>query len=56
MALYEKFGVDELLVLDPHASQSNRRRIRFQLFRVIGKCGLVRAFATEGDCVYASTL
>ena len=27
-ALYEKFGVDELLVFDPRASQSSRRRVR----------------------------
>jgi hypothetical protein len=55
-ALYDQLGVDELLVFDPHASATSRRRIRFQLFRRVGKRGLVRAFASQGDRVYAKTL
>jgi len=55
-ALYDQLGVDELLVFDPHASATSRRRIRFQLFRRVGKRGLVRAFASQGDRVSSKTL
>jgi hypothetical protein len=55
-ALYDVLGVEELLVFDPHATATSRRRIRFQLFRRVSKRGLVRAFATQGDRVYAKTL
>ena len=55
-ALYDVLGVEELLVFDPHASATSRRRIRFQLFRRLPKRGLVQVEATQGDRVYAKTL
>ena len=55
-ALYDELGVKELLVFDPHASTTSRRRIRFQLFRRNGKGGLERVEATQGDRVYVETL
>ncbi len=55
-ALYDVLGVEELLVFDPHATATSRRRIRFQLFRRLPKRGLVQVEATQGDRVYAKTL
>jgi Uma2 family endonuclease len=55
-ALYDRLGVQELVVFDPHAVATSRRRIRFQLFRRVGKRGLVRVEASQGDRVFAKTL
>ncbi|MBN8615587.1 MAG: Uma2 family endonuclease [Deltaproteobacteria bacterium] len=52
---YDECGVRELVVFDPDFEEE-RDRIRFQVFRRVGKRGLVRVLATNEDRVASKTL
>jgi Uma2 family endonuclease len=52
---YDECGVRELVVFDPDFEEE-RDRIRFQVFRRVGKRGLVRVLATNEDRVASKVL
>ena len=52
---YDECGVRELIVFDPD-HEEERERIRFQVFRRVGKRGLVRVLATNADRVPSKVL
>jgi len=53
--LHEAAGVGELVIFDP-AWEERPRGVRWQVFRRVGKRGLVRVEATNGDRVRAKAL
>lgn len=52
---HDECGVSELVVFDPDFEEE-RDRIRFQVFRRVGKRGLVRVLATNDDRIASKTL
>ncbi len=52
---YDECGVTELVVFDPDFEE-DQDRIRFQVFRRVGKRGLVRVLATNDDRVQSKSL
>ncbi|MCC6874889.1 MAG: Uma2 family endonuclease, partial [Sandaracinaceae bacterium] len=47
-ALYRELGVEELVIFDPDF-EDDPDRLRFQVYRRVGKRGLVRVLATNED-------
>ncbi len=52
---YDDLGIKELLVFDPDHRQ-NKQRVRWQVFRPVGKRGLVRIESTNDDRVRSKVL
>lgn len=52
---YDRLGVKELVVFDPDFAAAGDR-VRWQVFRRVGKRGLLRVEATNGDRVKSSVL
>jgi hypothetical protein len=52
---YDRLGVKELVVFDPH-HEASRDRVRWQVFRRVKSRGLVRVEATNADRVASHTL
>jgi hypothetical protein len=52
---YAELGVKELVVFDPHAALE-RGRVTWQVFRRVGRRGLVRVLATDADRVESTVL
>ena len=55
-AEYADLGVSELVVFDPHATPTSKTRLRWQVFRLVGKRGLVRVDVSQGDRVKSKVL
>jgi hypothetical protein len=55
-AEYAHLGVSELVVFDPHATPASKSRVRWQVFRRVGKRGLVRVDVSQGDRVESKVL
>jgi Uma2 family endonuclease len=53
--LYEAAGVQELVIFDP-AAEERPRGARWQVWRRVGKRGLTRVEATDGDRIRSKTL
>ena len=53
---YADLGVTELVVFDPHATATSKTRLRWQVFRRVGKRGLVRVDVSQGDRVKSKVL
>ena len=53
---YASLGVSELVVFDPHATPSSKARVRWQVFRRVGKRGLVRVDVSQGDRVKSKVM
>lgn len=54
-ALYRELGIEELVIFDPHF-EDEPDRFRFQIYRQVGKRGLVRAAVTNEDRVRSRVL
>lgn len=54
-ALYRELGVRELIIFDPDF-EDERDRFRFQVYRQVGKRGLVRVAVTNEDRVQSKVL
>jgi hypothetical protein len=52
---YDMVGVPELVIFDPH-SDSHEDGVRWQIYRRVGKRGLVRVEATNADRVRSKSL
>jgi Uma2 family endonuclease len=53
---YDELGVKELIIFDPGFDTLRSERLRFQVFRRIGKRGLVRVEATNAEHVRSRVL
>lgn len=53
--LYDELGVKELVVFDPD-HETERGRLRFQVFRRVARRGLVRVHVTQGDRIASRVL
>jgi Uma2 family endonuclease len=53
---YNQLGVKELIIFDPEFETERSERLRFQVFRRLGKRGLVRVEATNAEHVRSRVL
>src|SRR5262249_46826201 len=55
-ALYSELGVRELIIFDPHAKPTSRRRVRWQVYRRQPNGSLLRVKTSNGDRVHSKII